>query len=94
MPLAHEPVICPTVGVALDHETPLVRVLPLLTLSIPKAERVTVDPTSTDGAEGLMLSVVNVGLVKNPLQLTARANVASAAKAPARRTLCFVDDIS
>jgi hypothetical protein len=41
-----------------------------------------------------MLSVVNVGLVKKPVQLTARANVASAAKAPARRSLYFVDDIS
>jgi hypothetical protein len=30
---------------------------------------------------------------KKPVQLTAKAKVASAAKAPARLNLCFVDDI-
>jgi hypothetical protein len=34
-----------------------------------------------------------VGFWKNPLQLTASARVASAAKAPARRTLFLVLDI-
>jgi len=36
---------------------------------------------------------VSVGFTKNPVQLTAKANVASAAKAPAKRSLWFADDI-
>jgi len=34
-----------------------------------------------------------VGFTKKPVQLTARASAASAANAPIRRCLCFVDDI-
>jgi hypothetical protein len=37
--------------------------------------------------------LVIVGLGKKPVQLTAKAKAASAAKAPARRSFCFVDDI-
>ena len=40
-----------------------------------------------------MVIDVMVGLVKNPLQLTANARVASAANAPTRRNLFFVLDI-
>jgi hypothetical protein len=42
---------------------------------------------------GLSVRAVTVGFTKKPLQLMARANVASAAKAPARRSFCLVDDI-
>ena len=38
-----------------------------------------------------MLSVVKVGLVKKPVQLIVRAKVTSAAKEPAKRSLCFRD---
>jgi hypothetical protein len=37
--------------------------------------------------------VVRIGFTKNPLQLTARTKVASAAKAPAKRSVFFVEDI-
>ena len=41
-----------------------------------------------------MVMVVRVGFWKKPVQLTARAKVASAAKAPASRSLFFFcDDI-
>jgi len=36
---------------------------------------------------------VSVGFTKKPVQLTANAKVASAAKAPVKRNLVFVDDI-
>jgi hypothetical protein len=36
---------------------------------------------------------VKVAFMKNPRQLTARARVASAAKALISRSFCFVDDI-
>ena len=38
--------------------------------------------------------VVSVGFWKNPVQLTPKASVASAAKAPIRWSLLFLDDIS
>ena len=36
----------------------------------------------------------NVGFTKKPRQATPATRVASTAKAPAKRSLCFVDDIS
>jgi hypothetical protein len=42
---------------------------------------------------GPTVMLVNVGFTKKPRQLMARAKVASPAKAPARRSCCFVDDI-
>jgi hypothetical protein len=42
---------------------------------------------------GPTVMLVNVGFTKKPLQLTAKARAASAARAPIRRSLCFVDDI-
>jgi hypothetical protein len=47
----------------------------------------------TVGLGGSITMLVTVGLTKNPVQLTARAKVASTAKAPASRSLYFVDDI-
>jgi hypothetical protein len=40
-----------------------------------------------------MAMEVNVGFTKKPRQLTARARVASAAKAQVSRSFCFWDDI-
>jgi hypothetical protein len=34
-----------------------------------------------------------VGFTKKPVHPTVRAKIRSAAKAPARRSVCFVDDI-
>jgi len=45
------------------------------------------------GVAGVIPIAVSVGLTKKPLQLTASANAASAANAPARRSFCFIDGI-
>lgn len=45
------------------------------------------------GETGPTASAVRVGLTKKPWQLIARARVASAPKAPIRRSLDFVGDI-
>jgi hypothetical protein len=50
-------------------------------------------PVKIVGETGPTERVVSVGFTKNPRQLTARARVARAAKAPVIRILCFVDDI-
>jgi hypothetical protein len=47
----------------------------------------------TVGLVGLMTKLATVDLGKKPWQLTARARVPRAAKAAARRSFCFVDDI-
>jgi hypothetical protein len=68
-----------------------VRALPLL--SVPAAVSDVVNPTLTLGSGGSIVMVETVGFTKKPVQLKARAKVARAAKAPAMRSLCFVDDI-
>jgi hypothetical protein len=40
-----------------------------------------------------MAMLVSVGFTKNPRQLTARAKVASAPKAPIKRSFDFVDNM-
>jgi len=45
------------------------------------------------GDAGPTEMLVSVGFTKNPVQLTAKARVVSAAKAPMRRGLCVVNDI-
>lgn len=50
-------------------------------------------PKPTDGFGGSMVMEETVGFWKKPVQLTARAKAASAVKAPAGRSLFFVDDI-
>ena len=65
-------------------------------LNVPTANIWTVlstFPVKMVGETGPTASAVNVAFTKNPLQLTASARVASAAKAPTSRILCFVDDI-
>jgi len=50
-------------------------------------------PDTTVGVAGTTVIAVGVGLTKNPVQLTANASVASAAKAPINRSLDFVEDM-
>jgi len=50
-------------------------------------------PASIVEVEGTTVIELSVGFTKNPRQLTARANVTRAAKAPAKRSFDFVDDI-
>ncbi len=53
-----------------------------------------VDTAGEDrGGVGPTAIAVSVGFTKNPRQLMAKAKVARAAKAPIRRSFCFVDDI-
>jgi len=46
-----------------------------------------------DGDAGATTSELSVGFTKNPRQLTAKANVASAAKAQAKRNFDFSEGI-
>jgi hypothetical protein len=89
-----------TPGVSLDQHTvvpvhlvPPVRVMGLPLLSVPAAFNCVESPTLTVGLGGRIEIVETVGFTKNPVQLTASANIASAAKAPDTRSFCFVDDI-
>jgi hypothetical protein len=50
-------------------------------------------PKLTVGLGGSIVMLETVGFWKKPVQLTARAKVASAAMAPAIRSSCFADDI-
>jgi hypothetical protein len=45
------------------------------------------------GVGGSTVMVVRVGFWKKPVQLIPKAKVKSAAKVPAMRSLCFVDDM-
>jgi hypothetical protein len=92
--------IVATLGVSLDQHTvvpvqlvPPVRVMGSPKLSVPSAFNCAEPPTATVGVGGRIEMVETVGFWKNPLQLTATARVASAAKAPASRSLFFADDI-
>jgi hypothetical protein len=92
--------IVATLGVALDQHTvvpvqlvPPVRVSGFPLLSVPAAVNCAVSPTLTVGLGGSMEMVDTVGFTKKPVQLMVKASVARKAKAPAMRSLCFVDDI-
>ena len=73
---------------------PPVRFPVLPSLKVAAAVICRVDATLTEGVGGSIVIVDTVGFTKKPVQLTAKAKVAGAAKAPARRSLCFVDTIS
>lgn len=70
---------------------------PLLpSLKVPTANICTVllvVPVWMLGDAGPTEREVNVGFTKNPRQLAARASAARAAKAPAIRSVCFVEDM-
>jgi len=89
VPVAQVPVRTATVGVALDHDTPLVKVLPTggLSLSTPNADNVIVDPSGTDGAVGLIVIEAKVGFTKNPLQPAPKASATRAVKAISNASL-------
>jgi hypothetical protein len=90
-----------TAGVSVDQHTVLpVQVVPPLSvrgfplLSVAAAVSWAVKPMLTVGLGGSITMLETVGFTKNPRQLTARANVARAAKAPASRSFDFLDAIN
>ncbi len=104
IPVSKPPVvILATVVSELDQQTvlpvqlvPPVSVLVLPSLNVASAtscSELEFGPNDTVGLGGSIVMVETVGFTKKPLQLTARTNVANAAKATARRTFCFVDDM-
>jgi len=101
IPVSRPPVVMlATVGVALDQHTvvplqlvPPVKVIALPLLSVPAAVNCVVSPWLTVGLGGSMVMADTVGFTKKPVQLMVKASVARKAKAPARRSLFFVDDI-
>ena len=89
-----------TLGVPLDQHTvspvqlvPAVSVTAFPLLSVPAALNCWVPPMATVGADGSMTMLEIVGLTKNPVQLTASANVANPANPPAIRSFCLPDNI-
>ena len=100
-PVSSPPVVMvATLGVALDQHTvvpvqlvPPVSVSALPLLSVPAAVNCAVSPWPTVGLGGSMVMLETVGFTKKPVQLMVKASVARKAKAPAMRSLCFVDDI-
>jgi hypothetical protein len=101
IPVSRPPVVMlATVGVALDQHTvvplqlvPPVKVIALPLLSVPAAVNCVVSPWLTVGLGGSIVMLETVGFTKKPVQLMVKASVARKAKAPARRSLFFVDDI-
>jgi hypothetical protein len=92
--------IVATVGVALDQHTvvpvqvvPPVRVSGFPLLSVPAAVKCVVRPMLTVGFGGSIEMVDTVGFTKNPVQLTVITMIPRIPNAPARRSLCFSDDI-
>jgi hypothetical protein len=89
-----EEIVAALVGLMVHATGTLLVVLP--SLLVPNTVICTVllvVPVAIVGDAGPTASDDKVGFTKNPVQLIARTNVASAAKAPARRSLCCVDDI-
>lgn len=92
-----KPVFCPTVAAAglleVQKDWSVTTLLGDPSLGTPEAIICRVPPGGMVSPVGPTVMLVIVGVTKKPRQLTARAKVASAAKAPARRSLYFVDDI-
>jgi hypothetical protein len=86
--------IAPLLAGAMVQLTAALPVLPSLKLPVARICTVLlVGPASIVAVEGATDIEVSVGFTKNPRQFTARARVASAANAPARRSWCLIDDI-
>ena len=86
-----EEIVAVVVGLMLQATDRLLVVLP--SLLVPNTVICTVLlvlPVSMVGVDGPTAIEDSVGLTKKPVQLTVRANMA---RAPARRSLCFVVDI-
>jgi hypothetical protein len=92
-----KPVFCPTVATAwlleLQRHLVVTSRLGELSLGTPEALICRVAPGARVSPVGPIVMLVIVGVGKKPVQLTANASVASAAKVPTRRSLCFADDI-
>jgi hypothetical protein len=88
-----ELLIVATLGAELVQTTPEVRVFVLPSLYVPVAVICWVEPTGRLKPVGPTVTVVRVGFTKKPRHPRVNANVASAAKAPARRSFCLVDDM-
>src|ERR1700736_3292069 len=88
-----EPLILATFPSELVHTTPEVRVFVLPSLYVPVAVICCVEPTGRLKPVGLTVTVVSVGFTKKPRQPRLNAKIASAAKVPARRRFCLVDDM-
>jgi hypothetical protein len=84
----------PDVAGAMPQLTDALPVLPSLKLAVALIWTVLlVDPASIVAVEGTTLMELSVGFTKNPRQLTARARVTSAARAPTKRSFDVIDDI-
>src|SRR5580692_11118274 len=81
------PVMVATAGSLLDHDTPVVKYDDDPSLKTPKACKVPEVPTWTAGAVGLIVIDVNVGLTKNPRQLTPKASATKTVKASVNASL-------
>jgi hypothetical protein len=103
-PVSRPPtLIVATVGSELDQHTvepvqlvPPFKVALLPSLLVAAAVNCSGDdpgPNPTAGFGGSIVIVETVGFWKNPVQPIEIAKMASAAKAPIRRSLCFVDDM-
>ena len=77
----------------LVQTTPEVRVFVLPSLNVPVALICCVDPTGRVKPVGPTVTVVSVGFTKKPRHPRVKAKVASAVKAPARRSFCLVGDM-
>src|SRR3984893_4413977 len=88
-----EPLIVATLPSELVQTTPEVRVFVLPSLYVPVAVICCVEPTGRLKPVGPTVTVVSVGFTKKPRQPRLKAKIASAAKAPAMRSFCWVDDM-
>jgi hypothetical protein len=87
-------IVATEVGVMLQETEGLLVVLPsLFVANTVICTVLLVLPVSMLGDGGPTESEDMVGFWKNPVQLSPRAKTASAAKVPARRNFCLVDDI-
>jgi hypothetical protein len=89
-----EEIVAVLVGVILQETEGFVAVLPsLLVANTDICTVLSVLPVSMVGDAGPIEIEDMVGFTKKPVHPTVRAKIRSAAKAPKRRSVCFVDDI-
>jgi hypothetical protein len=88
-----ELLILATLPSELVQTTPEVRVFVLPSLYVPVAVICCVEPTGRLKPVGPTVTVVSVGFTKKPRQPRLNAKIASAAKTPAMRSFCLVDDM-
>src|SRR5260370_25911762 len=84
--VATEPLVPVELMFVSSQATFLVSCERLLLLSVPQACMDSVLPTATEGVGGCKLMLCSLGFGQKPVQLTAKASIARAAKAPMRRS--------